>query len=427
MAFWNRRKKRQQKEATLEQEARERLEELREQKREAREQALRGAAEAGDRPRSIEAEEYQPEILSPVYKNDQKRYVTECCQAIQEVDRQIEGIRGEYQKVTDSLMDIQKIDRIAGEERKSLLQAAKSIVRLTKERNQYKNRNLTIPDVLLRRFEPYENELVDEIKKMYEAEAYQKALDGDLDMLHEEKKKLRREKQEIIERQNSLKGMAKVLIVLILSLFVLFVVIYYALEVDMTLPYLGTILLAAISSTVIFVESNRNRRDMMLADRKMDKAIGLLNRVKIKCVNNLNLLDYNRQKFGVANAMEFEHYWNEYIRAKEYERKFRENTEQLNYYCEELTALLREHKLLDCEIWISQVLAIVDEREMVEIRHKLNTRRQLLRERVEYNENVKKGFVKSIDDILKENPENKEELINVVKDFQKGQTEEEQS
>jgi hypothetical protein len=294
-------------------------------------------------------------------------------------------------------------------------------VKLTRERSRYKNRNLTISDVMMRRFEPYENELVDEIKKMYEAEAYQKAIDGDMEKLQEEKKKIHAEKQEIIEKQNALKKMAKILIVLILSLFVLFVAAYYTLYIDMTFPYLGTILLAAVSATVIFVESNRNRRDMALAERKMDKATGLLNRVKIKCVNNLNLLDYNKQKFCVANAAEFEHYWNEYMRAKEYERKFRENTEQLNYYCEELLDLLKENQVLDTEIWISQVLAIADDREMVEIRHKLNTRRQLLREQVEYNENIKKNFVAGIDEILQENPVNKEEILKIVEKFNQNQ------
>lgn len=238
-----------------------------------------------------------------------------------------------------------------------------------------------------------------------------------MEKLHEEKKKLRKEKQEIIEKQNSLKGMAKILVLLIFSLFVLFVVVYYAMAVDMTFPYLGTILLAAVSATVIFAESNKNRHDMALADRKMDKAIGLLNRVKIKCVNNLNLLDYNRQKYSVVNAAQFEQYWNEYVKAKEYERRFRENTEQLNYYCEELIAILKGQELKEAEIWISQVPAILDNREMVEIRHKLNTQRQLLRERIEYNETVKKEFVESIDGLLQENPENKEILLKIVEQY----------
>lgn len=410
MAFWNRKKKRQQE--ALEWEIQEKPDTVPEQKKE-----VPAAPSEQKEEITYNEEMYQTEQIKPSGKNDQKRYVTECCQGIQEADRQIGSIRKEYQKVTDSLLDIQKIDRAEGEEKKHLLNAASNIVRLTEERNRYKNRNLTISDAVIRRFEPYENELVDEIKKMYEAEVYQKAIEGDIDKLHEEKKKLREEKQEIIEKQNSLKNMAKVLIVLIVSLFILFVTIYYALEVDMTLPYLGTVFLAAISSAVIFVESNRNRRDMTLADRKTDKAVSLLNRVKIKYVNNRNLLDYSREKFGVTSAAEFEHLWNEYVRAKEYERKFRENTEQLNFYCDHLIKMLMGMQVMDCDIWIGQAIAIADSREMVEIRHKLNAQRQILRERIEYNDKVKNDFLQNINMVIKENPENKEELLQIVQEY----------
>lgn len=418
MAFWSRRKKKRQEEeeALLERQAREKLDALRQQKKNERKMQ----EEAGEEESSsadTHPDIYEREAVRPVYSNDRKRYVTDCCQAIREAEKQIAGIRGEYQAVTDSLLDIQKIDRIAGEERKSLLDYGKNIVRLTRERNQYKNRNLSISESVLRRFEPYEDELVDEIKKMYEAESYQKLIEGDLDKLHYEKKEIRREKKEIVERQNALKGLAKLLIFLIISMFILFVVIYYTLKVDMTFPYLATVLLAAISATVIFVESNRNRKGMSLADRKMDKAVTLLNRVKIKCVNNLNVLEYNREKFGVKDGAEFERFWNEYCKAKEYERKFKENTEQLNYYCESLVTLLREQGVKESEIWTGQVLAIVDDREMVEIRHKLNTRRQLLRERIEYNENIKADCVKQIDDLVAQQPEHKEEILRIVEQY----------
>ena len=104
-------------------------------------------------------------MVKPVYSDDRKRYVTDCCEAIREAEKQIGGIRDEYQEVTDSLLDIQKIDRIQGEERRQLLDYGKNIVRLTRERSQYKNRNLSIPEAVIRRFEPYEDDLVDEIKR----------------------------------------------------------------------------------------------------------------------------------------------------------------------------------------------------------------------------------------------------------------------
>ena len=422
MAFWNRKKKRAEEEALI-REAEKRFEQIRAQRKEEKENSSGGKLNpdgSGSGKNAAGNEEYQTEKVEPSSKDAQKRYVTECCQAIKEVDREIKKIRDEYQNVTDYLKDIQKIDRVAGEERIKLNEYARNIVRLNRERSQYKNRNLSISDAAIRRLELYDTDLVTEIKGMYAAETYQKALDGDLKMLHEEKGRLREEKKEIVEKQNSLKGMAKVLTALILSLFVLFVVIYYALKTDMTLPYLGTVFLAAISATVIFLESNRNHRDMLLTDRKMEKAISLLNRVKIKCVNNLNLLEYNKEKFGVKDAADFERLWQEYCKAKEYERKFKENTEQLHYYNEKLLDFLREQELKDCEIWLGQVLAITDDREMVEIRHRLNGQRQKLREQIAYNQSVQKGLVEQIDQMIAKHPENKKEIMEVVKPYSQG-------
>lgn len=422
MAFWNRKKKRAEEEALIK-EAEERFEQIRAQKKAGKanpagsQQKSSQSDGSGEQKSAAENKEYQTEKVKPSGKEDQKRYVTECCQSIKEVDRQIEKIREEYQTVTDYLKDIQIIDRVAGEERIKLNEYARNLVRLNRERNQYKNRNLTISDAAIRRLELYDTDLVTEIRGMYAAETYQKALDGDLEMLHAEKGKLREEKKEIVEKQNSLKGMAKVLMALILSLFALFVVIYYALKADMTLPYLGTVFLAAISATVIFLESNRNHRDMLMVDRKMDKAISLLNRVKIKCVNNLNLMEYNKEKFGVKDAADFERLWQEYCKAKEYERKFKENTEQLHYYSEKLVDFLKDQEVKDCEIWLGQVLAIMDDREMVEIRHRLNGQRQKLRQQISYNENVKKGFVEEIDHMIAEHPENKKEIMEVVETY----------
>lgn len=422
MAFWNRKKKREfsgiPEEIEVKTKSGREVQELFDEV-DSSQKRMREKEERRKRKRARKTEEdlYKAEMLLPTGKEDQKRYVTECCENIRDIDEQIKSIRGEYQEVTDSLMDIQKMDRIEGEDKKALRNAARNIVNLTKERNQYKNRNLTIPDAVIRRFEPYEDELVSEIKKMYEAENYQKLIDNDLELLHREKKMLRAEQSEIVERQNALKGLAKVLIGVIVILLLTFGALYLTLEIDLTLPYLATISLAAVSAAVIFVEAQKNRKGMSLAARKLDKAIGLLNKVKIKCVNNLNLLEYNQEKFGVKDAKTFEAYWNEYCKAKEYERRFKENTERLNLYSMELKDILKEYALLDTEIWVAQAVAIIDNREMVEIRHKLNQRRQLLRERIEYNEDMKSEFVKNIDELLKSHPVNREELLEIVKRF----------
>lgn len=350
-------------------------------------------------------------------KKDRERFVRECCESAMENDRQIDEAKKEYESITSHLADIQKIDRISGNARKELIDICKNIVNLINERNRYKNRELTITEAQMRKFQPYEEQLVDEIKKMYNAETYQKAIESDIENLNKEKQLLYDEQQEIFEKQNSLKAIAKVLSLLVVSLFALFIAIYYAVEVDMTFPYLGTILLAAISAMVIFIESNKNRRDMVLNGRKVNKAIGLLNRVKIKYVNNVNMMGYNCEKYGVKDAKDFESKWNEYCKMKEYERRFRENTEKLNFNSENLVDLLKQNNIADCDIWISQAVAIVDEREMVEIRHELNQGRQKMRETIEYNEKVKADTVTRIDELIKQYPDEQSEFLNIVKEY----------
>ncbi len=350
-------------------------------------------------------------------KTDAIRFVRNNCEAIAENERQIVEAKKEYEKVTSYLTDIQRIDMAREDEYREIKDTCKSILILTQERSKYKNRNLTISDAQMRKFEPFEDELVDEIKKMYNAEVYQDAIEGDIKNLKKEKDSLYSQRKEIIAKQNSLKGMTKVLAVLIISLIVLLAVIYYATKTDMTLPYLGVVALAGVAAAMLIFESSKNRRDIILVERKINKAITLLNKVKIKYINNINVLDYNCNKFGVKNAKDFEEKWNEYCKMREYERKFRENTEMLNANNENLIIMLKELGVKDADIWISRCEAIVDSREMVEIRHELNQRRQMLRERIENNEKLKEGIISQLDAMINAHPEIKGELLGIIKEY----------
>lgn len=371
----------------------------------------------GEKESAASELDLKQEEIRPLYKSDQKRFVRDCCESISENDRQILAARMEYEQVTGYLTDIQKIDRIEGEAKTELCDICKKIQTLLKERNQYKNRNLTITEPQIRRFDRFHDGLEDQLNKMYQAESYQKDLVSDMGHLEEEKNNLLGQRKEIVRKQNALKGMAKILSVLIFSIVILFVALYVSLDIDMTLPYLGTLLLAAVSATVIFIEANKNRREMILTERKLSKAIGLMNRVKIKYINNVSMMEYDCQKYGVKDAADFESIWIEYCRAKEYERKFRENTDQLDISNENLLAILKGVQVGEPDVWLSQTDAITDSREMVEIRHELNQRRQKLRDRITYNTKLKESFLVQIDELIEANSGMKKELLKIVKEY----------
>ncbi len=415
MAFWDRWKKNVSEEVTEKEIQKHEREEVSSSIQKKRKQE-ENTTECSD---ASPVQNLEQESVVPVGRAEVKNFVRDCCESIAESEHQIDQIKKEYERVTEALTDIQKIDRISGEERQSMLDFCKKIKQLLQIRNQYKNREITISEAQVRRFDRYKEDLIDEIKKMYQSEMYQKAIESDMKHLEAEKEYLRHTQQEIVEKQNALKGMAKVLTALILSLFALFLVIYYTMRIDMSYPYMGTLLLAAISATVLFVEANRNRHEMSVTEIKINKAIGLLNRVKIKYINNVSALDYNKQKYQVKDAADFEVMWGEYCKAKEYERKFKENTEQLNKNNEELLAILKEHQLADPEVWLVQCYAILDNREMVEIRHELNQRRQKLREQIEYNTNLKKTLLEKMELLVSKSPEFQEHVQKIIEEFKR--------
>lgn len=63
-------------------------------------------------------------------------------------------------------------------------------------------------------------------------------------------------------------------------------------------------------------------------------------------------------------------------------------TSSLNSAENELENMLKNLGLYSPHIWLGRVRAIINPKEMVEVRHEINTRRYKLRQQIEYNENV---------------------------------------
>lgn len=361
------------------------------------------------------------EMETPSYNledtSQREQFIKSQCEIIVECDKQIEEAKLEYEQVTAYLTDIQKIDRIAGEEREGLNLLCKHLIQLEKERTHYKGKKIEITDAQIRRFDPYQDVLGEEVKKMFANEAYQGAIKHDLQYLESEKAGLFYEKEGIIEGQRDLKTVAKVLMVFFVSLCALFLVIYYGTGTDMTIPYMATMVLAALAAAVIVNESHRNKRAMKQNDLKLNRAITLQNRVKIKYINNTNVLDYTCEKYGVNSASEFETLYNAYCAAKDCEEKLVRNTEQTHKNQTALLAVLRNAQVTDQEIWLHQLEAIVDNREMVEVRHRLNVRRRSLRERVTFNKENKEHSFMEVAKVLKMYPQARGQIADTLREF----------
>lgn len=352
-------------------------------------------------------------------KNPEERtsYIKENCEQIMEATRQIEEFHKEYEAVTAYLSDIQLIDQMPTTPRGELDDSARNILMLTRERNKILNGESKLTQKQYKVLETYEEDIVAEIKKINQKEAYQHALKKDLGHLEGEKASLLYEKELIIQKQAYMKKMMVTVCVLTVLLFAMFWGLSYAYSFEGKVPFLLTVALALLSAGMVVLETHRNTIKMKLIESKLKKAIGLTNRVKIKYINNQCSLDYSYEKFMVNSSTKLTYLWEEYMKQKEMEKKYKNNTELLNYYSEKLMKDLRQYGVRDTEVWLHQCVALLDSKEMVEIRHRLNVRRQKLRDRLEYNMRMKEESLDNIKHVVKKNPNAKLEIVEALKKY----------
>lgn len=349
---------------------------------------------------------------------DHKGYIKENCEIIAECYRQIRESKVEYQAVTSYLTDMQKIDRIPKLQREDLEDAARNIINLNKERNHIRNRKYDITDIQYRLFERYEIQLPKELSSLKEAESYQEDIEKDIKRLEHEKHSFMNEEDDIINKQSFLRGITITTCIVILILFIIFAGLSSATGSNMTLPFLLTVLMGMGSVLYIFMEARKNSHDIKLVQLKLNKVIMLTNKVAIKSVNNRNYLEYTYSKYMVDSYEQLKSRWEQYVKLKDENKRFESNTQLLEFYNGILIKELMKYDISDTEIWIYQPTAILDNKEMVEVRHRLNVRRQKLRERIEANQEQKQEATEAIISLVKAYPDSEPEVIRVLKKYQ---------
>jgi len=117
----------------------------------------------------------------------------------------------------------------------------------------------------------------------------------------------------------------------------------------------------------------------------------------------------------VNSYAELQFLWEQYLKAKEEERVFNKNMEQLEYYKKDLVKELKSQDLKDPDIWVHQIGALIDNAEMDEVRKRLETRRKKLRDRIDYNNSLKDKSIRDIQQFINERPENLEEVTEKLR------------
>ena len=204
-----------------------------------------------------------------------------------------------------------------------------------------------------------------------------------------------------------------------LFLILMLAIIGLSWHLDVSIGYAVAVLVAASTLAFVYVKFHEAQRELVKVEKGINKLVLLQNTVKIRYVNNTNLLEYLYVKFNVNSSNELKKLWDKYIEENIHREQEKQMEHDMDINESALIKLLRSCNVADPAIWLHQAEALVDSKEMVEIRHGLIIRRQKLRKQMEYNAKVAQEAQDEVRDIVAKYPEYAEKILDLVSDYEK--------
>lgn len=354
-------------------------------------------------------------------KEDRSGYIENCLEQMSDAKKEIELLNGEYSVVTAYLTDTEEIEALPSREKDILSIAANRLKAIEQERQNYLSKKDRMPDSVYYRMKEREPELEGALSKMKDAEKRSSVIKQDLQRLSREKQAYAYRKEELYGMLANFRGMAVIFIGALLVCVVILAVLQFSLSLDATVGYFVAVVVAAIAMTVLCVKYMDAGREVHRVERAQNRLIQLQNKVKIKYVNNTNLLNYLYLKYQVKNASVLEKQCLQYQEEKEARNQYAEAEAKKEYYVKQLTEQLGHYRVRYPQRFTARVDALLDRNELVEMRHELILRRQSLRRQMEYNEDIIQQAREEIMDVARLFPEYAEEIAEKVNKYDKKQ------
>lgn len=353
-------------------------------------------------------------------KQQRAEYVRGCLEQIAEASKELENLQFEYNMVTSYLKDMEEIEALPEEERAELSECAEKLEALGRQQAGYLERKKRMTDAQYHQMERMEDEVQEGFEKLTEAEEYQELIRRDLRKLDGERQAYNYRKNELRRVIEDTRSMTVICIVAFLVCMVLLAVLQFGWKLDTTMGYLAVIATGAVALTIIFVKHNDSTTELKRVESGISRIIRLQNTVKIRYVNNTNLLEYLCVKYQVSGAEELGKTWQQYLQEKEERQAYRDAERQMDQCQRELLHVLRRYQVKDPLVWLHQTAALLDKKEMVEIRHNLIIRRQSLRRRMDYNKEVIAGKAQAeIKDLVENYPKYAKEILQIVDEYER--------
>ena len=311
----------------------------------------------------------------------------------------------EFEEIEKHLSDIQRLETLPKELSTKIKDLSLNLLSYEKKRRDYQEGSRIISEERYRTMDMYREEIPDKLKIMEEQEHYLILVQNDMRQLEGEKGAIKFEKEEAIKKRKFLIKFTQIAVAALITICVLFFVISSYTGKSMLLPFMVLGALVCIYAAYFVVSMKECDYIIKKNDVYMNRAIELLNKVKIKYVNTVNALDYTYEKYKCNSHQELAYIWQGYLKEKEEENKYKKNTGLLAACQDSLFDTLKDAGFAIPSAWVHQAEFLTDKHDLRELKAVLNERHKKLKAQLDFNAKQKEGMISDLKIFMQKHPE----------------------
>ena len=354
------------------------------------------------------------ERLNVLDYKEREQFVRDRCEQMTECSKDVEEQKIEYQTVTEHLSDIEEILSLPDKDRKGLFERAWKILSIEEEEKKYERPASKISDKQYREIERMENEIPEILRKMKESEDYQQMVKRDLNLLEGEKGALAYQRKEMKNRAANAKTGCLILVFATVMVFCLLLFVKLTMRVDTKLGFVILAGVLAVALTLVYITYKNAVENSGKLDKKINRAISIQNKTKVKYVNATNLLDYYYNMYNVDNSYELRYMWDKYLEEKNARNHSEEVALKMENARRNLLNLLKQFRIKEPALFVYQPSLLTEKEEIEELRHSLVIQRQRLKKGIDYNMENMEEAKRDIESLVRQYPEYAREILGIV-------------
>ncbi|MBR0091645.1 MAG: hypothetical protein IJP92_08090 [Lachnospiraceae bacterium] len=347
-----------------------------------------------------------------------RAYIDSCLARMYEGAKETEALKTEYGNVTGQIFDLDTINAMPPDSRQQMEKYAHRLQEFRRRQEEAVRRDGQMNDEDFARMERLQDEYPKAVRKFSEAEEYQKKIKNDLRRLDNEREAYYLREDDLEKTLSGTHDLSIICMVALCAVLAVLFILQTVFKLSVVYGYMAAVLLAAVAIVVLYMRNSTAAKELKSVENTINRLILLQNTVKIRYVNNRNLLDYYELKYGVQKAEELRRMASRYEEEKEARRRLSDTMREMARTEQDLQRLMLDAGVHEPKRFVATPEVLTSKSDESAFRSDLLKRRKQLRSRMDYNQDKVMGKAKEeIKRLAKKYPRYADEISTQVDSF----------